>query len=291
MIQSMTGYGQSTGSFEGKKIRIEIKALNGKASDVRMRLPNNFKEKEIMLRAILLDRLKRGKIDLTIQTMVGDGDDEYNLNKGLFKKYYQEIKSLKDELNFVEGDIVQSILRIPNVVMANDDVMSPKEWDSIKTILDDAILQFLSFRNTEGEAMYKDFVLRIKNLNQLLEDTKEHEDERIEKIKARLMKNLNQHLSSENIDQNRFEQELIFYLERLDITEEKVRLAQHCKYFIEVIDGDDLIKGKKLAFIAQEMGREINTLGAKSQNSALQQIVVNMKDELEKIKEQMANIV
>ena len=291
MLQSMTGFGRASGEFNGKQIQIELKSLNGKATDVRVRIPNNFKEKEILLRNLVLERLHRGKIDLNISNPAGSGHEEFALNKELFAKYYKEIEALKRDLKFENEDALQSILRIPNVMTPVDEEMSEEEWSFVKEVLDKAISNFLSFSQTEGDAMYKDLSLRINNIISLLNSVNPQEGERIEKIKERIRKNLNLHFSSENVDQNRFEQELIYYIEKLDITEEKVRLEQHCNYFLEILNDSGVVKGKKLGFISQEMGREINTLGAKSQDSTLQQIVVNMKDELEKIKEQLANVV
>lgn len=291
MIYSMTGYGQATGEFGDKQIQVELKSLNGKATELRLRFPSSYKDKELLMRQRILDRLSRGKIDVTISTLSSEGEEGYDINKKLFAKYYNELNSLKEAHQIDHGDLIQAVMRIPNVVVAKDEVITDEEWTCVQGILDKAITNFLDFRKTEGNAMADDLSKRANNINSLLGSTAEYEKERIETVKKRMRKNLELYFSNESIDENRFEQELIFYIEKLDITEEKVRLAQHCKYFIEVLENSDEVIGKKLGFISQEMGREINTLGAKSQHSELQQIVVNMKDELEKIKEQLANIV
>jgi len=275
MVLSMTGYGQSSKAFKDKTIRVEIKSLNGKTSDIRCKVPGSYKEKEIQLRKYLLEKAYRGKFDFSLTIESEKGDDEYGLNKALFKKYYHEISGLQDELGIPQGDIVQTILRIPNVVGSINDELDEEEWKAVMDTTTEAISALNNFRAEEGTAAEKDLREASTRIATLLEEVVPFEGGRIEK----------------KADRNRFEQEIIYYIEKLDINEEKVRLAQHCKYFDEVLNSDKAVVGKKLGFIAQEMGREINTLGAKANEKNIQQIVVSMKDALEKIKEQVANIV
>jgi len=287
----MTGYGQASNQFKDKTIRVEIKSLNGKTSDIRCKVPGSYKEKEILLRKHLMDKAYRGKFDFTLTIESDKGDDEYGLNKSLFRKYYHELMELKEELQIESGDIIQSILRIPNVVGAINEEVDEEEWAFVMKTTDDAILALNSFRAEEGKAAEKDLTEAADSILNLLGQVEPFESERINVLKERFRKNLEDFQTDENVDRNRFEQEIIYYLEKLDINEEKVRLAQHCKYFGEVLNSGKPAIGKKLGFIAQEMGREINTLGAKANDKHIQQIVVSMKDALEKIKEQVANIV
>lgn len=287
----MTGYGQASTQFKDKKILVEIKSLNGKTSDIRCKVPGSYKEKEIQLRKYLIEKAYRGKFDFTLTIESDKGDDEYGLNKSLFRKYYRELTELKEELNIESGDIIQSILRIPNVVGATNEEVDEEEWNNVLKTSDEAIKALNNFRAEEGTAAEKDMKDAANSISELLLKIEPFESTRIETLKERFRKNLEDFQTDEKVDRNRFEQEIIYYLEKLDINEEKVRLAQHCKYFFEVLDSDNPEVGKKLGFIAQEMGREINTLGAKANEKNIQQMVVSMKDALEKIKEQVANIV
>ncbi len=292
MILSMTGYGKASGKFNGKNIQIGIRSLNGKTTDIRIKAPNNYREKEIDLRNLILKDAHRGKMDVQIDVDAGNGEDDYALNKALFKHYFRELTNLKEELNYTsEEDLFAGILRIPNVVVNNESSISDEEWSIVKQTALEAVKNLNSFRSKEGEAMHKDLVSNVDFIQSSLTAILPHEGDRIENLRKRLSKNLNEFLSNGQVDQNRFEQEVLFYVEKLDINEEKVRLEQHCKFFHDVIGGVDFSKGKKLSFISQEMGREINTLGAKAQHSEIQQIVVSMKDALEQIKEQLANVV
>lgn len=291
MILSMTGYGQASREFKDKTIRVEIKSLNGKTSDIRCKIPGSYKEKEIQLRKLVLEKAFRGKFDFSLTIESEKGDDEYGLNKLLFKKYYNEITELQKELGIESGDILQTILRIPNVVGSLNEELDEEEWVVVLATCEDALTGLTNFRAEEGTAAEKDLVEASANIAQLLKDVEQYESGRIETLKERFRRNLEEFNQDEQVDRNRFEQEIIYYIEKLDINEEKVRLAQHCKYFDEVMNSDSMEVGKKLGFIAQEMGREINTLGAKANQKNIQQIVVSMKDSLEKIKEQVANIV
>jgi len=287
----MTGYGQASNQFKDKTIQVEIKSLNGKTSDIRCKVPGSYKEKEIQLRKNLMDKAFRGKFDFSLTIESDKGDDEYGLNKALFRKYYKEISELREELNIDAGDIVQTILRIPNVVGAINEEIDEDEWKVVMDTTNDAIKALNNFRTEEGKAAEKDMKDAAQTISRLLSEIEPFENGRIETLKERFRKNLSDFQTDEKVDRNRFEQEIIYYLEKLDINEEKVRLAQHCKYFDEVLDSGNPEIGKKLGFIAQEMGREINTLGAKANEKDIQQMVVSMKDALEKIKEQVANIV
>lgn len=290
MILSMTGYGRADGSFNNKKIQVEIKSLNGKTSDVRFKTPAYFKEKELFIRNIIIDHAKRGKIDCSISIDSDDGEEEYGLNIPLVKKYIESLSSLQKEYNLSNHDWVSSIFRIPNVIQQHQTEMSDEEWSKIKEVVVEALDNLKAFRSQEGIAMHTDLSARVSSITDLLERIKKYEDQRIIAVRERLKRNLEEFVGKENVDKNRYEQEVIFYMEKLDINEEKVRLTQHCEFFLKQLNSHEETSGRKLSFIAQEMGREINTLGSKAQHSSIQQLVVNMKDDLEKIKEQLANI-
>ncbi len=285
MLLSMTGYGRATSTFSDKSITIEVRALNSKMTDIRFKMPFNYKEKEIELRRILTEQAERGKIDVSINIRSLSGEDDFALNHELFKKYYKELKGLTAELNMPADDLLSAILRLPNIVGTDEEGVQDDEWEvSHKTLLE-ALEDFKKFRLTEGGAMERDLHDRIANILQLLQDIVPHEKERIVKLRQRLRQNLDEFLGKENIDENRFEQEVLFYLEKIDVTEEKVRLEQHCRYFVDTLkDKKNTSKGRTLNFITQEIGREINTLGSKAYSSDIQHLVVQMKDELEKIK-------
>jgi len=287
----MTGYGQASQDFQDKKIVVEVRTLNGKSTDLRFRFPNNYKEKEITLRKIILDKAIRGKLDASITIENDAGEESIVLNKSLFKKYYSELKGIMDEENIVDGDLVQAIMRIPNVLMNKQAELDQSEWKTVKELTFAALEKLDVYRLTEGAAMATDLIANVKSIMHSLKEVDQYESERINTVKDRIKKNLEQFLSDEKTDSNRFEQEMIYYLEKLDINEEKMRLKQHCDYFLEFLEEKTPSKGKKLAFLSQEMGREINTLGAKAQDYNIQQLVISMKDDLERIKEMIANIV
>ena len=287
----MTGYGRATSRFEEKTITIEVRSLNSKFTDLRVKIPQNYKEKEQIIRKYLTDSIQRGKIDMTIDIKSAEGDSEYGLNGALFKKYHNELSQIMTELDMPTGDLVQSILRLPNVVSNTDADLSEEEWLTLEATIKKAVENFNEFRKEEGAAMGKDCRQRVLNIVKDLEILDPFEKKRVEVIRNRMQKNIDEYVGKDNIDANRFEQEILYYLEKIDVTEEKVRLAQHCKFFLEEVDKPQTQKGRKLSFISQEMGREINTLGSKANSSDIQRIVVRMKDELEKIKEQVANSV
>lgn len=292
MLLSMTGYGRATRTFDDRSVTIEVRALNSKMTDIRFKMPYNYKEKEIELRRILTDQAERGKIDVSINVKSLSGEDDFVLNHELFRRYHKELVTLSKELKLKSDDILSSILRLPNVVGTDEQGVAEEEWEAAHSALTEALKNFKEFRMQEGGAMEKDLIMRIGNILTLLKNIEPFEKDRIVKLRGRLRQNLDEFLGKDNIDENRFEQEVLFYLEKSDVTEEKVRLEQHCRYFIETMnDNKNTSKGRTLNFISQEVGREINTLGSKAYSSEIQHLVVQMKDELEKIKEQVANLV
>jgi len=290
MLLSMTGYGRAKGEFQGKSYTIEIRTLNGKTTDIRVKLPPILKVKEIELRKFILDDVFRGKVDLTIQVSAGETDTDLGLNMKLFEKYFKQLYDFGQKHGLHNQDFVQAIIRIPNVVEAIDEELSEDEWAFVLSQTENALAQLRSFRTDEGGALKNDLLGRLERIQQLLIEVEPHEATRKEELVSRLEKLIADNLSHDNIDENRLEQETIYYLEKLDIHEEKIRLQQHCVYFLSEINSEKIGQGKKLNFISQEMGREINTLGAKAQYSPIQQIVVEMKVELDQIKEQLANV-
>lgn len=292
MVLSMTGYGKGIVQSQNLTVIAELKSLNGKTTDIRCRLPSAYKEQEIHLRKLILEKAHRGKLEYNITIESEEGTEDYSINKRLFKKYYTDLTALSDELGIKDDvDYIQSILRIPTVVDTKFSEVSEEEYKAVLEATELAILELNDFRAEEGASMMKDLVHRSENIAKLLIDIEPFETERVERIKNKMRRNVADVIPSQHIDNNRFEQEIIYYLEKLDVNEEKIRLAQHCKYFTEVLNSDKIEVGKKLGFIAQEMGREINTLGSKAQDKNIQQLVVSMKDELEKIKEQLFNVV
>ncbi len=291
MLISMTGFGRASAPFREKNISIELNSLNSKFSDIRLKVPQKYKNFEIKLRKLISEKSLRGKIDVNIEINSLHGESEYTINTELFKRYYKELKTLSDELGMDNVDILQAIMRIPDITQIRDEDIDEEELNAVLDVLETALQKLTTYRIEEGKAMEKDLVQRANNIRRLLKTVDPFEKERAEKIRAKLRQSLANFAGKQNVDENRFEQELIFYLEKFDITEEKVRLEQHCTYFLEVLKSEEKIKGKKLNFISQEMGREINTLGAKAYSSEIQRIVVTMKDDLEKIKEQVANII
>lgn len=285
----MTGYGRVSRNYQDKTIIVEIRSLNSKFTDLRLKAPQHYKEKEPEIRRILTERLERGKIDFTLEINSANGEDGFALNVPLFKRYVAELQKLGVELKVETGDLFQAVLRLPNVVATANDEIEEKEWENVYAAIEEAIAQFESFRASEGKVLEKELQSRVLMIQDNLEKVSPLESERVVRMRQRLYQNLEEGLGKEKIDENRFEQEIIHYLEKLDITEEKVRLAQHCKYFLEELKDKGTQKGRKLSFISQEIGREINTLGAKAYSSEIQRLVVVMKDELEKIKEQVAN--
>jgi len=285
MIQSMTGFGKATLQLPNKKITVEIKSLNSKGLDLNVRMPSVFREMELGLRNQMAQRLERGKIDFSLFVEVTGDDTSSKINPTIVKAYMEQLKKVVPEANSTE--LMKMAIKMPDVLKTEREEIDENEWKQILTVIDEALQNILSYRAAEGKSLEKEFQLRIANIHQLMKDAVSYDGERIETIKTRLRTAIDE--LKVNVDENRFEQELIFYLEKYDITEEKVRLGNHLNYFIETLNGNEA-NGRKLGFITQEMGREINTMGSKSNHTEMQKLVVMMKDELEKIKEQVLNV-
>ena len=291
MIQSMTGYGKATAELSEKKINVEIKSLNSKAMDLSTRIAPAYREKEIEIRNEVSKTLERGKVDFSLWIEKKEGlEIAIPINQVLVEGYYKQILAISEKLNIaLPSDWFQTLLRMPDVMTRTDiQELSEEEWETVHGTVREAIEHLVSFRKQEGAALEKKFREKIANIYQLLEKIAPFEKERVEKVKERITDALEKTLSVD-YDKNRLEQELIYYIEKLDVNEEKQRLSNHLKYFISTMESGSG-QGKKLGFIAQEMGREINTLGSKSNHAEMQKIVVQMKDELEQIKEQVLNV-
>ncbi|MCB0602037.1 MAG: YicC family protein [Saprospiraceae bacterium] len=289
MIVSMTGYAKVKGSFGTKEITVEIKSLNSKYPDLRVKIPFAYREKEIELRKMVQERIQRGKIEMNI-LLNGSSDESFSINRPLFRQFYNQLSEISRELGAQSPDFIPSIMRIPNVVTVADEDILPAEWEAVSALVQQACSLLLEHMVEEGRALEIDMEERVQAIIALLQQIEPLEETRIQAIRTRLNKDLNDLINDVKFDKNRFEQEILYYLEKLDFTEEKVRLTQHAQYFHDVLAQNEVLKGRKLGFITQEMGREINTLGAKAQHPEIQRYVVQMKDELEKIKEQLANI-
>lgn len=297
MIYSMTGYGKAESQIANKKLIVEIRSLNSKSMDLNVRIAPQLRSKELEIRTLISQRLERGKVDLSIyyqDAAQGDTASAFApINRDAFIYYYKELSALQHELGIPSQDLVATIMRMPDVTKLQDQSdITDEEWAIVLQTIEAAIAQFNAFRDQEGASLYRMFCEKLDAIAALLSDVEPYEQGRVEKIKSRIEANLEQlsAATQQAIDRNRLEQEMIFYLEKLDITEEKVRLTNHLKYFRETMDNEGSGVGKKLGFIAQEMGREINTLGSKSNQSEMQIIVVKMKDILEQIKEQVLNV-
>ena len=295
MIQSMTGFGKAKLDFKQSIVNIEIRSLNSKHLDLNIKMPQVYREKELELKKFLTQKLFRGKIEISIQSN-SFKSSKYTVNTKKIKEYHQEIIQLKKDLNlksnawnffFKSSDILSALLKMPEAVIKKEDKFTQDDWIEVYAGIKIAVDELMKYRCNEGKDLEKDISQRINNLSKLLNEIVPISKERIDITKSNLKQKIEQ--SEVNFDPNRFEQELIFYLEKQDITEELVRLKSHLSYFLETKDNSSP-NGKKLGFICQEIGREINTIGSKSSNSEMQKIVVNMKDELEKIKEQLLNI-
>ncbi len=289
MIKSMTGYGKAEAELKNNIFSIEIRTLNSKQMDINMRIPQIFKEKEIELRSMVSKLLQRGKVDFSISRNDQKQSSPLKLNKSIAKQYFTELNNLAGELGQESDNLLAVVSRLPDVFSAEEEQLGAHDWQLLQTAVEEAIFNVNTFRTHEGSILEKDFRLRIDKVLKLLQQVPEYETARIDRIRERIEKSLEENLTNLKYDKNRLEQEIIFYIEKLDITEEKVRLKKHCDYFLEVLDSEEIV-GKKLAFVTQEIGREINTLGSKANDASLQKLVVLMKDELEKIKEQMLNI-
>ncbi len=285
-LYSMTGFGKAILQIPGKKVNIEIKSLNSKQADINLRLSSLYRPKENEIRQIIAQRLLRGKIDCSIYAELTGLENAPKINEELAGGYMRQLRDLAAD-NGVQGDIIGAVMRMPDVMQSSEDELSSEEWKALENTLAECLTNIEGFRSDEGAKLKADIELRLNNIEAGLEAVKPLEGERIERVKERMQKALDQ-LKLEN-NQDRFEQELIYYLEKFDITEEKVRLKAHLDYFRELMDQGGMI-GKKLGFVSQEIGREINTMGSKANHADIQKQVVGMKDELEKIKEQVLNI-
>jgi len=289
MIKSMTGYGKATTEIPGKKITIEVKSLNSKSFDLNTRLPWLYKEKEAEIRNMISQILDRGKIDLSINFDMLDSEIIPVINKAVVKNYYNQLKEISDDLK-IENDeqLLSTIMRLPDALKTEKPELAEEEWLIVREKISESVDLLDAYRIEEGKSLEADLIRCIGKILNTLEEIGNFEGGRITKIRDKLNSSLIENIGTENIDKNRFEQELIFYLEKLDINEEKVRLRKHCEYFLEKISSLPP-NGKILGFIAQEIGREINTIGSKANDASIQKLVVMMKDELEKIKEQSLN--
>jgi len=280
----MTGYGKSVLQLPTKKISIELKSLNSKSLDLNARMPSMYRAKELSVRKLIAKHLRRGKVDFSLYVEITGEDTSSKINKTVVKEY---IKQLKDVVDGDATELLKMAIRLPDAVTTERDDIDEEEWSLINTEINDAITKIITYRKDEGETLAQDFEDRITTLKRLLEAVITIDPERIDSVKARLEKGIAD--LKEKVDENRFEQELVYYIEKYDITEEKVRLENHLDYFTKSLNSDDS-NGKKLGFISQEIGREINTIGSKSNYAPMQKLVVQMKDELEKIKEQLLNV-
>jgi len=289
-IFSMTGFGRKVGEYDQKKISVEIRSLNSKVLDYSIRIPAIYREKEIEIRNLILDKLIRGKIELLITVELVDEEQITIINKNVFLAHYRQLSNIYHQINQpVDNFAIANILRFPDIFETKNEKLLPEEWIIVKQIIEECLEECVVFRRNEGKALYNDITANIKSISNLRTEIEPHEQSRRFTVKERLTRILEETVGFENIDKNRLEQELIYYIEKLDINEEMVRLEQHIKYFIDTISTEHIV-GRKLIFITQEIGREINTLGAKANHSEIQKIIVMMKDELEKIKEQIQNI-
>ena len=298
MIKSMTGYGKAEAILEAGKLTVEIKTLNGKNSDANIKTQLIPKDKELLIRQKISESLQRGTIDFFMSWEPGAGAAR-KINPDLVKEYFSQMKEIRNSLtsyraaNFgdqsrMDNELLANIMRFPDVIdNSRQDVITEENWPLVEKAVDEALASVNEYRSKEGAALYKDVTSRVETIMSLEDEVEKLEGERLDTVRERLQKNLAE--LGQKVDPSRFEQEMIFYLEKLDINEEKVRLRQNCKYFLDTIDGEPY-PGKKLGFIIQEMGREINTTGSKANHAGIQKIVVRMKDELEKVREQSMNI-
>jgi uncharacterized protein (TIGR00255 family) len=288
----MTGFGRAEFEVNNKKITLEIKSLNSKQIDINTRIPSLYREKEIEIRKELSEKLVRGKIDLTIYLENHGEESNSKINEPILKSYFGHLKKINDDLKLLtDNSTLHAALRLPDVVKTEYETLDEQEWQVILENIREVIQQINEFRLQEGKALETDISENVKSISDSLQKIGPFESQRIETIKNRLNESLGKSNMNENVDKNRFEQELIYYLDKMDMNEEKVRLENHCSYFLETLNlNSQSSNGKKLAFISQEMGREINTIGSKAYESNIQRVVVEMKDHLERIKEQLLNV-
>lgn len=285
MIQSMTGFGKSSLQLATRKITVEIKSLNSKGLDLNARIPSNYREMELGLRNQIASKLERGKIDFSIFIESTAEQTSSKVNLPVVRAYIEQLREVYPAAD--ETELLKMAIRMPDTMKVEREEINLEEWAEIQNVIQESLVNILNFRSNEGASLEKEFQFRIANIKQYMNEALALDNERIQAIKDRLKTAIDELKAS--VDENRFEQELIYYLEKLDITEEKVRLTNHLDYFLETLNGNEA-NGRKLGFITQEMGREINTMGSKANHSQMQKLVVMMKDELEKIKEQVLNV-
>jgi uncharacterized protein (TIGR00255 family) len=285
----MTGYGKATGTYKDKKITIEVKSLNSKYFDLNIRIPSFYRENELTLNKMLSKLIVRGKVDFSIYVELPPKSNSTKINHEVVTTYFNDLKSLSRSLGVADdAKLLEMAMKMPEVYSQEREELDENEWKAVEVMIQEAVVNFEDFRKREGQILYNEFSGYITRIGELMLEVEQYEGERIETVKARLKSNLEEKLDNPQIDNNRFEQELIYFIEKYDVTEEKVRLKGHLDYFLDVIKSEKS-EGKKLGFISQEIGREVNTLGSKANHQEIQKIVVEMKDLLEKIKEQVLN--
>lgn len=291
MIKSMTGFGKATADYGTKKVIVEVKSLNSKQLDINLRTPSLYKEKDIEIRNMIKNVLERGKVDMFIYFDNAEDEKDVAVNQSVVKQYYNQMLEVASSLGIEidKGELLQTVMRFPDTMQVKMDELDEEAWNVLKGAIEQALADVDQFRIQEGQVLIADILKRIDLIQSLSAEVPQFEKQRVVTIKQRLQDKMKEWCEIKNIDENRLEQEIIYYLEKLDITEEKVRLANHCKYFIETVEREEA-PGRKLGFIAQEIGREINTMGSKANDHDIQKLVVRMKDELEKIKEQSLNV-
>jgi uncharacterized protein (TIGR00255 family) len=290
VMKSMTGYGKAVCNLPDKKVTIEIKSINSKQLDISLRIPAAYRDKDADIRGLVSNVLERGKVEIFISVESLSGDTGFSLNKELAKKYYADLLKLSEELGVpMTNDAIAVLMRIPDIAKTQIEEINDEEWWQTAVAIEKAVADVNAYRKIEGAALCDDMLDRIEIIQNSIPKIEAFEKERMLQIRKRIMTNMSAFIEQEKIDLNRFEQELIYYMEKIDFTEEKVRLQKHCEYFTQTIK-EPAANGRKLSFITQEIGREINTLGSKANDSDIQKIVIEMKDELEKIKEQLLNV-
>jgi uncharacterized protein (TIGR00255 family) len=290
MLRSMTGFGRAEQTMNDKTYLVEIKSLNGKQLEINLRIPPLLKPYEFDIRNLLQENLLRGTIECLIIIKQNGSAKPVVINTDLIKSYFRQIEELASELSIDTNSVLSALLRLPEVVSPSNEVLDANDWKQLKKVIEAALKELNTHRLEEGKSLDKELRLRIKNINKQEEEILKLEPKRKERMKTELIQLLEENVGKENYDSNRLEQELIYYIEKIDIREEQVRLKNHCEYFTDILDGKEEVKGKKLSFVIQEIGREINTTGSKAYDSDIQRCVVMMKDDLEKAKEQIFNI-
>lgn len=286
----MTGYGRATHSHEGKTYTVEVRSLNSKQNDLRLRTSVQLHKYEVQLRRMVLDATKRGKLEMTIEVADETGGSALKVNTTLLNKVFDEVTAeLGDRDQYADG-LYAALLRIPGIVETGSNRLTDEDWTQLQAATQACLSHLDEYKNQEGEVMARDLSASASGIAGLLAKVENFEDARVTSVRDRMERHLEDFMGRGNVDKNRYEQEVLFYLEKMDINEEKVRLKQNCEYFLEILNNDDAVKGRKLNFISQEIGREVNTLGAKAYSADIQKLVVNMKEHLEMIKEQLANV-